>query len=218
MYYEKKIYNILNEADEFKAKSKETGKVVVFKSKDAMDAAVKGGSHEPLDKPAGGSADKPKGQSVFAKPSGDDAKSSEPKADGGDKYAELDKHDARRAKEADDAIAKHGEGLLPAGTDFNTKLEDLDEDDLEEFYDEMAYDISKKYDVTPAAAADDKMYNLEDVVERGGTIGDMYNATVSSTQEYAEDEGTLKFDENKKTNKQPFREHYNRLFKGRSVL
>ena len=82
----------------------------------------------------------------------------------------------------------------------------------------MAYDISKKYDVTPAAAADDKMYNLEDVVERGGTIGDMYNATVSSTQEYAEDEGTLKFDENKKNNKQPFREHYNRLFKGRSVL
>ena len=96
MYFEKKIYNILNEADEFKAKSKETGKVVVFKSKDAMDAAVKGGSHEPLDKPAGGSADKPKGQSVFAKPSGDDDKSSQPKAGGGDFKA---KDKARMEKE-----------------------------------------------------------------------------------------------------------------------
>ena len=64
MYYEKKIYKILNEADEFKAKSKDTGKVVVFKSKDAMDAAVKGGSHEPLDKP-GKSKAEPKGKSVF---------------------------------------------------------------------------------------------------------------------------------------------------------
>ena len=64
MYFEKKIYDILNEADEFKAKSKETGKVVVFKSKDAMDAAVKGGSHEPLDKP-GKSKAEPKGKSVF---------------------------------------------------------------------------------------------------------------------------------------------------------
>ena len=121
-----------------------------------------------------------------------------------DKYADLDKYDAKRAKEADEAIAKHGEGLLPSGTDFNTKLEDLDEDDLEEFYDEMAYDISKKYDVTPAAAADDKMYNLEDIADSGGTIGDMYNATVSSTQEYASEEGTLKFDENKKPKKKPF--------------
>ena len=49
MHYERLIYDILKE-EEFKAKSKETGKVVTFKSKDTMKAAIKGGSHEPLDK------------------------------------------------------------------------------------------------------------------------------------------------------------------------
>lgn len=49
MHYERLIYDILKE-EEFKAKSKETGKVVTFKSKDTMKAAIKGGSHEPMDK------------------------------------------------------------------------------------------------------------------------------------------------------------------------
>ena len=35
---------------EFKAKSKETGRTVVYKSKDSMDKAIKGGKAEPLDK------------------------------------------------------------------------------------------------------------------------------------------------------------------------
>ena len=48
--YKQFAKHILFEAKEFKAKSKKTGRVVVYKSKDAMDAAIKGGSSEPLDK------------------------------------------------------------------------------------------------------------------------------------------------------------------------
>ena len=36
----------LFEADDFKAKSKETGKLVHFKSKDSYQAALKAGTHE----------------------------------------------------------------------------------------------------------------------------------------------------------------------------
>ena len=60
MHYERLIYEILKE-EEFKAKSKKTGKVVTFKSKETMKKAIKGGSHEPLDKKKGKSGD------VFAK-------------------------------------------------------------------------------------------------------------------------------------------------------
>ena len=66
MKYEAKIYKILNENRAFVAKSKETGRKVSFKTKDAMRAAIKGGSHEPLDKPS-----KPKGTSVEKPRSGD---------------------------------------------------------------------------------------------------------------------------------------------------
>ena len=40
----------LNEADVFKAKSKKTGRTVVYKSKDALKNAIKSGAAEPLDK------------------------------------------------------------------------------------------------------------------------------------------------------------------------
>ena len=57
---------------QFKAKSKETGRVVVYKSKDAMDKAIKGGTAEPLDKKTsnktdGGKPEKVKGQNLFKK-------------------------------------------------------------------------------------------------------------------------------------------------------
>jgi hypothetical protein len=57
------ITKLIIEADTYKARSKETGRVVVFKSQDSYDAAVKGGSHEPLDKPSK-TKDKSKGKSV----------------------------------------------------------------------------------------------------------------------------------------------------------
>ena len=48
--YKQFAKHTLFEAEEFKAKSKKTGRVVVYKSKDSMDAAIKGGTAEPLDK------------------------------------------------------------------------------------------------------------------------------------------------------------------------
>ena len=58
-----KLKSLLTE-QQFKAKSKETGRVVVYKSKDSMDKAIKGGKAEPLDKKTG---DKPKGFGLFKK-------------------------------------------------------------------------------------------------------------------------------------------------------
>ena len=49
MYYERLIYDILKEED-FKARSTETDRIVRFGSKEAMKAAIKKGSHAPLEK------------------------------------------------------------------------------------------------------------------------------------------------------------------------
>ena len=72
-----KLQDILNE-QEFKAKSKETGRVVVYKSKENMDKAIKGGKAEPLDKKTGDKPEKVKGADLFKK---DTKKSDEPKSD-----------------------------------------------------------------------------------------------------------------------------------------
>ena len=40
------LKGLLKEAEDFKAKSKETGKLVHFKSKDSYQAALKAGTHE----------------------------------------------------------------------------------------------------------------------------------------------------------------------------
>ena len=61
-----KLKSLITE-QEFKAKSKETGRVVVYKSKDSMDKAIKGGRAEPLDKKTGGKPEKVKGADLFKK-------------------------------------------------------------------------------------------------------------------------------------------------------
>ena len=58
-----KLKTLITE-QEFKAKSKETGRVVVYKSKDSMDKAIKGGRAEPLDKKTGG---KPKTKGCYSR-------------------------------------------------------------------------------------------------------------------------------------------------------
>ena len=70
--------------EEFTAISNKSGKTVVFKDKDARDAAVKAGTHSKEDEKAGG--DEPKGEkkpNMFSKDTGYDAgdKKSEPKSD-----------------------------------------------------------------------------------------------------------------------------------------
>lgn len=69
-----KLKTLITE-QEFKAKSKETGRVVVYKSKDSMDKAIKGGRAEPLDKKTSDKPEKAKGASLFKK----DKPKSEPK-------------------------------------------------------------------------------------------------------------------------------------------
>ena len=137
MYFEKKIYKILNEADEFKAKSKETGKVVVFKSKDSYDDAVKGGSHEPLDKPGKVKA-APKGKSVFDKADdqADDIKSA-------DAQAEKDKEDIK------DALDGALEGMYDAlnrGMDYgdDRDVDRMIDDDIQSALDSGATDDDLK--------------------------------------------------------------------------
>ena len=61
-----KLKSLITE-QEFKAKSKETGRVVVYKSKDSMDKAIKGGRAEPLDKKTSGKPEKTKGADLFKK-------------------------------------------------------------------------------------------------------------------------------------------------------
>ena len=80
----------------------------------------------------------------------------------------------------------------------------------------MTYDIAKEYDITPEIFANDSMYHLDDIAEKGGTIKDMYDSVTSSAQEYAEEEGIRKFDENKKPKKKPFlKEQLERIGGGR---
>jgi hypothetical protein len=77
-----KLKGLLTEAEDFKARSKETGKLVHFKSKDAYDAALKAGSHEdPKADKGGQSKADTKPNDMFG---GDYAKdrSGEPKSDG----------------------------------------------------------------------------------------------------------------------------------------
>ena len=47
---ESKVGYLVEKEEKFKAKSTKSDKVVVYKSKDAMDKAIKAGRAEPLDK------------------------------------------------------------------------------------------------------------------------------------------------------------------------
>jgi len=121
MYYERLIYDILKE-EEFKAKSKETGKVVTFKSKDTMKAAIKGGSHEPLDKK------KVKPGSVFdpEKPA------DEPSADGAN------------AKKVDDMQADVGKKYGLSAIQLHDNSQDPEEFDSWDEYESHLNDVAKE--------------------------------------------------------------------------
>ena len=71
-----KLKDIISEAETFTAINKDTGKVSVFKSKDARDSAIKGGTHDKKAEKGGdssaGKKDKPK-VNIFDKPKKKDA-------------------------------------------------------------------------------------------------------------------------------------------------
>ena len=61
-----KLKSLITEAEDFQARSKETGKLVHFKSKDSYQAALKAGTHEdPKDKKDGSSKASAKPNSMF---------------------------------------------------------------------------------------------------------------------------------------------------------
>ena len=155
MYYEKQIYNLLNE-QEFKARSKDTGRVVVFKTKDAMRAAIKGGSHEPIDKPKDAKQDKPKGQSVFSK-SADDKK---------------DSNQAKKDQYKADALAGAAEGVQDA---INRGL-DLGDPDVADMV------ISDLRDAIRYGASEEDIENLAQ--EMGGEGGEMISQAYEDIEQY----------------------------------
>ena len=63
----RKDLELIIEDEQFKAKSKETSRTVVYKSKEARDKAIKGGRAEPLDKKTSSKPEKVKGQDLFKK-------------------------------------------------------------------------------------------------------------------------------------------------------
>lgn len=138
-----KLQSLLTE-QQFKAKSKETGRVVVYKSKEAMDNAIKGGTAEPLDKKSSTEPGKVKGADLFKK----DKPKSEPKDDKpelGTKVKDGKMISSGPQQFADDIKDMKGEydlgGVtLKDGKMFDADGEEMDLDDIEDFYYQDAYD------------------------------------------------------------------------------
>jgi len=132
---------------QFKAKSKETGRVVVYKSKDAMDKAIKGGTAEPLDKKTsdktdGGKPEKVKGQNLFKKIDvvgkdkielGTKIKDGKIKSSGPQRFAD-DVKDMKGEYDLDGGVK------IKDGKMFDADGEEMDADDIEDFYYQDAYD------------------------------------------------------------------------------
>ena len=141
-----KAYKLKLEQEQFKAKSKETGRVVVYKSKDAMDKAIKGGTAEPLDKKTsdktdGGKPEKVKGQNLFKKIDvvgkdkielGTKIKDGKIKSSGPQRFAD-DVKDMKGEYELNGVKIKDGKM-------FDADGEEMDADDIEDFYYQDAYD------------------------------------------------------------------------------
>jgi hypothetical protein len=119
----------LFEAEDFKAKSKETGKLVHFKSKDAYQAALKAGTHED---PNAKKDDAPK---VAGKPNsmfGSDYSK--------DRGGEAPKSDASVDGQSDDELY---DALYDMGYDFG----EFGSDDFdEEGFADTAIDLGYRYD------------------------------------------------------------------------
>ena len=153
-----------------------------------------------------------------AKSDGGDAKRSEFEVDTDPKkYAGLESYEASMAKSADKEIAQHGnfgDGTsLPPGTDFRTKLDDLDEDDVEAFYDEVAEKYAEEYDITMGVMDDNKNILMD---EEGMTMSDLVSGIKSSAEEAAAEGGYMKYGESVKPKKKPFlREQLERFGGGR---
>ena len=141
---------------EFKAKSKETGRTIVYKSKDSMDKAIKGGKAEPLDKKTGGKPEKVKGADLFTKDKtpvkvGD----KKPKVN----TKELRKDFKEKTKEYDDAQQMH-----TALDDDLSDYDDYNNISDKKLRDSISYDLGKLQDkLYTVSDTDAKFKDLEEV-------------------------------------------------------
>ena len=143
-----------------------------------------------------------------AKSDDGDAKSD----DSDKKYAGLKSYEVSMAKDADEEIAKYGKHL-PSGTDFRTKIEDLDEDDVDAFYDDVADKYAEEYDITMGVFDDNKNYFMD---KEGATMSDLVSGIKSSAEEAAEEGGYMKYGESvKPKNKHFLREQLERFGGGK---
>ena len=150
-----KLKTLITE-QEFKAKSKETGRTVVYKSKDSMDKAIKGGKAEPLDKKTSGKPEKVKGADLFTKDKtpvkvGD----KKPKVN----TKELRKDFKEKTKEYDDAQQMH-----TALDDDLSDYDDYNNISDKKLRDSISYDLGKLQDkLYTVSDTDAKFKDLEEV-------------------------------------------------------
>ena len=100
-------------------------------------------------------------------------------------------------------IAKHGTNL-PSGTDSNTKVSDLGEDEVEEFFDDVADEYSEEYNISRGVMADYSDQILRQAREEGESMGDLIDNIESAAQEAAEEGGYEEYEESVKPKKKPF--------------
>ena len=149
-----KLLDILKEEKTFKAKSKETGRIVTYKSKEAMDKAIKAGKSEPVDKKK--SDKKVKGSDLFTKDKtpvkvGD----KKPKVN----TKELRKDFKEKTKEYDDAQQMHT-ALDDDLSDYN----DYNNISDKKLRDSISYDLGKLQDkLYTVSDTDAKFKDLEEV-------------------------------------------------------
>ena len=121
------------------------------------------------------------------------------------KYDGLESYEVSMAKRADKEIALHGKfrdgTSLPPGTDFRTKIDDLDEEEVEAFYDEVADKYAKKHDITMGVMDDNKNYFMD---EEGMTMSDLVTGIKSTAEEAESEGGYMKYGESVEPKKKPF--------------
>ena len=145
-----KLQDILKEEKTFKAKSKETGRIVVYKSKEARDKAIKAGKSEPVDKKK--SDKQVKGKSLFQKQmTAVDPETGKPKDTSKNLKSDNPQQfviDVRKMKGEHDLNGVK----IKDGKMFDADGNEMDDDDIEDFYYQDGYDekgINVGIDMSP---------------------------------------------------------------------
>ncbi len=90
-------------------------------------------------------------------------------------------------------IYKNGDNL-PKGTDEKTKIKDIDEDAIDDFFDSAADYFAEKNDITMGAMADMK----DDIIRYSDDLGDLADSIKSAAEEAKEEGGYERYGESVK--------------------